>query len=348
MARRTGVARIPLPQVDRVLRAERADQWDEYATLSDMRLQVLEPLAPIWDRYSLEIRTGRHTRRCRMSQTALAQVCSLAGAPISFVEKVPPSLALKLIRCLMEMADSGDGRRHLLRFKDRKSPKLRAVLPQSYVCLNDEQIMQELRAVTQSTPVHVERFNVADDVFYMRLLLDEDLNLGTQTDRDPAIGGVDLITSETGCHSLELRFTVFRLVCSNGLTVPADGEVGLRARYTQMDRDAFEVCLRRVLDEAFHRSRDLANRLSSTRGEMIENPKSELESIFRRYRLGNAQGKLGRWVASEVIRNLSLFGVSRFDIVQAFTGVARGLDHRDRMRFEDAMGAYLLDDRRLN
>ncbi len=67
MARRIGVTKFPLERLARVVRKERADQWDDYAALSDMRLQVLEPLGPLGDRFALEVREGRIERRHRLT-----------------------------------------------------------------------------------------------------------------------------------------------------------------------------------------------------------------------------------------------------------------------------------------
>ena len=52
--------------------------------------------------------------------------------------------------------------------------------------------------------------------------------------------------------------------------------------------------------------------------------------------------------AAELAPSRSLFGVHRFDLVQAFTATARGLEHKDRMRLEDAMGAYVDQTHRSN
>ena len=64
--------------------------------------------------------------------------------------------------------------------------------------------------------------------------------------------------------------------------------------------------------------------------------------IFRHFRLGNPAGRIGEWVAAEIMQNDTLFGVSRWSICQSFSAIARGLDHARRMLIEDAMGSYLM------
>ena len=86
----------------------------------------------------------------------------------------------------------------------------------------------------------------------------------------------------------------------------------------------------------------MVTRLRDARQAYVADPASEVARIFRRYRLGSPKGKAGRWVVDELLRRGTLFGVERFDLVQAFTAVARDLDHATRLKFEDAMGAYVL------
>jgi hypothetical protein len=246
---------------------------------------------------------------------------------------------------MLEASALGEGRPHLLRLRDsREPPVVRAVLPPSFVRLDDSEVFEEVRRAVQDRDATVGRVRVDEDVFFLRLLLPERMDLGGLRREDPGWPGVDLITSETGRHPLQIRHVVVRQVCANGMTrTTAEGQT-LRSRKTGVDRKDLEKALRGALAGALDRGREMAERLAGTRGQYVADATAEIESILRRHRLGSIRGRLGQWVLGEAQRDRNLFGVERFDIVQAFTAVARDLEPRDRMKIEDAMGEYVFAD----
>jgi hypothetical protein len=285
---------------------------------------------------------GAGGKPVRLSPNALEQLCGLAGVPSNFLERVPTSLALKLLRTCLETTDHADGRRVLLRLKTAGPPRVRAILPQSYVRFDDLDVLSELCAALRGKDLKAVRVNVTDDILFLRLAGSEDLNLGSRQHPDPARSGIDLITSETGAHKLELRNCLLRIVCENGLTIVSSAGKAFRSRYSSIDRDELQEAFRKTLDESLSKGPEVAGRLAQTRSSYVGDPRAELEAIFRKFKLGTPRGRIGRWVVQEVLRNLSVFGVARFDLIQAFTAVARGLDHGARTRIEDAMGSYLM------
>jgi len=159
---------------------------------------------------------------------------------------------------------------------------------------------------------------------------------------DDCVGGFDVISSETGRHSLEMRHVLFRVICANGLTADTRRDQTMRTRYTRMDRDVFKNSFKEALAGSLTEVRRLAGLMADTRGTYIADPEQEMRDIFQRFDLGSPRGRLFRFVNQEVSQMNTLFGVSRFDLVQGFTATARDLEYRDRMRLEDAMGEYLL------
>lgn len=344
MARRPGLRAVPLTEVRRKVAAERAEQRDLYAPLSKVRLDLGETPGPLPDRFRVYVEDGeRGIESCRLTATALGQFCNLAGVPFSFLEKLPTSLALKVLRCMVEVGGPSDGRPRLFRLKGEGSPKLRAVLPQSYVRLDDLEVLDEVDQAVAGEDIRVVSFTVGDDALHLRLVFRDVLDLGPSGRSDPAWPGVDIMTSETGQHALEVRHVVWRQICSNGVTSVTAEHQTLSTRYTRFDRAALRESLTAALNSAVHAGLETAGTLRETRGATLVDPRAEIEHIMRTYRLGSPRGRIGRWVAEELTRTIDLFGCSRFDLVQAFTATARGLAHRDRMKLEDAMGSYLVD-----
>ncbi|MBI4602939.1 MAG: hypothetical protein HY721_13360 [Planctomycetes bacterium] len=342
-SRQPGLRAIPLSGVERVLRKERSGQRDTYAPLEALRLEVRDPLGLLPERFVVFVRTEQRELELRLTETSAEQICGLAGAPPQFLERVPAALGLRLLRCLLEVCPRADGRSLLLRHQGEDAPRLLAVLPHTFVRLEDLEVLAELRSAAGGQDLKVVSLKVTDDFFFVRIVLgDGELNLGTDRHPDRAIAGVDVITSQTGVRPLELRRCLFRVVCSNGLTVVSRAQRALRQARSGPDRERLQAALHAAFEEAVREGPQIASRLAETRAAEIRDPGAEIQRIFRRFQLGSPTGRIGRWIAQEVLAKYGLF-VQKFELIQAFTAVARGLEHRDRMRLEDAMGAYLME-----
>lgn len=343
MARRIGLRSVPLHAVEAQLRRERAGNRDVYAPLTNLAITVSDPLSPPHGRFRLRGRIGGREEVLDLTPTALSQLCNVTGVPMPFVERAPASLAASSLRCFAEMVAEGAGKTSLLRLKGQgtSSSRLRAILPQSYVRLDDRAVLAEVTAAVGGADLRAATVNVEEDVFAVRLVFDEELNLGSARHPDGGRLGIDVITSETGRHPLEVRWVVFRTVCSNGMTQVSSQQEALRKRYTRVDRESLRSILRSTVEEALSKGRGYAERLADTRSDDVADPVAEVDRIFRHHRLGNPRGKVGRWVTDHLLRARTLWGVPRFEVVQAFTQVAQSLDHAERRRFEDAMGSYV-------
>ena len=338
---RHGITILNRAAVKNRLRQEREGLEDTFLPLSRLRLDIRDPLAPVEDRFTLSLPGERPGYR--LSETALRQLAGLGGMPVPFLERLPASLGLSTLRsCLTLLMEQRQDPAFLLRIRSGLRPRIRAFLPSSFPRFDDRDVLAEvLRVLDGHRNLQVTSFAVTDDLFSLRLVFPQRLNLGTSKRPDPAYSGIDVRNSETGVRPLEIRRVLHRLVCSNGLTHVTDGQRELRAQKVGMDRHRFREVFSRSLEESLRWGRDSAGRLGEGHARFIADPVAEVKGIFRKYRLGNAAGLPGRLVLDELTRSANLLGVSRFDLVQAFTSVAQRLDHDRRLRFEDAMGAYL-------
>ncbi len=334
---------MPLEAVAARLERERAGQRDLYARLSETSLEVGEPLAPLVDRYRLRVRAGACDAELRLTDTALAQLCAIAGVPMQLLERAPAAVGLATMRGMLALSRESDDRQHLLRLREEGSPRLRAVLPPSYVRLDDREVLAEVIRATRGENARAAGVWITDDMLALRVLVGNDLDLGAPGGHDPGRAGFDVVSSETGCHPLELRHVLYRVVCANGMTRLVDAQRELRARYTRMDRPTLGAALHDALGRLAGAGERAATRLAGLRGELVGEPAREVEAILQRYRLGSPRSRLATQIGDEVGRAASLFGLSRFELVQTFTAVARGLDYANRVRVEDAMGSYLED-----
>jgi hypothetical protein len=333
-----------MAKVNDILHEERRDQKDIYLPLRPptVRVEVNDPLAPGPERYKLVARVDRADIALRFTETSFRQLCALTAIPTFLLGRAPAALGLNLLRSMLEMSEAGEGKPFLLRMRLTRRPILRAILPQSFVRLADIQVADALWRAADGRDVRVASLSVDEDTWFTRLLIGEEINLGSKGAPDPVMPGFDLITSETGVRPMEMRHTLLRLVCANGMTRAAEKRPTWQSRYTSVERRVLESRLAKALDRAFDSGQEMAGHLSDSRADYITDPRGEIDRIFRGFRLGNPTGRIGEWVAAEVMKTSTLFGISRWTICQAFTAVARGLDHLQRMNFEDAMGNYLM------
>ncbi len=336
---------MPMGSAENVVFKERQANRDEYLPLAQIQPQVRDSLAPLPGRFAFRCTGGRETFTAVPTMHSLSQYCNLLGIPIQFVEKIPANMALRIFSVLLDTCEKADGRQFLVRLSERSGTRLRAILAHSFVRFDDRLVLRVLNRVSAGG-FQVKNIEVDEDQMHLRLLLPgaaaDSLDLGTGSQTDRAFMGIDLVTSETGAGPMEMRYLLFREVCSNGLTALVHDQKVLKRRYTEIDRSRFEEMVRMAVNKAATHGREMAARLAATRGEAIRDPGREVDSVFRAFRLGSPNGRIGRWVRTEVEQSAGLFGVPRFDLIQAFTAVARGLESRDRLRVEDAMGEYLV------
>lgn len=345
MARRIGSAQMPMGRAESAVFNERHATRDEYLPLVQIQPQVRDSLAPLPHRFAFRCTGERGTFTAVPTMNSLSQYCNLVGIPIQFLEKIPANMGIRMFSILLDTCEKADGRQFLVRLNEKEGTRLRAILAHSFVRFDDRQVLRVLNQVSGGG-FQVKNIELDEDQMHLRLLIPNatavPLELGTAFKTDRAFPGIDLVTSETGAGPMEVRYLVFREICSNGLTALAEEQKILKRRYTEIDRGVFEEIVRQAINKASTHGQDTASRLLATRDQVIPDPGRELTSVFRSYRLGSPNGRIGRWVREELDRSAGLFGVQRFDFIQAFTAVARGLESRDRLRMEDAMGEYLV------
>ena len=343
MARRRGLRRQRFQEAHRILRKERSGQRDVYCPLSKIGFEMGAPMGPVHERYEARIEDEGKTRTLALAPTAVAQLSAVAGVPRYFLERVPPALGLKLFRCMLDVAAGEKDPTYLLRLQEGRSPKIRAMLPASFVRISDRELLEDLERSTAGRPLTITNLYVSEDVFSIRTVFSEEVtDIGTSRHPDPMMPGLDLRASETGVYPLQVRRLVFREVCSNGVTSISDMHKVYRKRMASFDRAEFRAGLRAGVEESIQFGKDVTERLTVARTDTLHDTSIEVARVFRKYKLGSPRGERARWVTAELLRNASLFGVGKFELVQAFTGVARGLEHDNRLRWEDAMADYLL------
>lgn len=336
---------------ERILVRERAGTRDTYAPLSRLSLRERDPLGRLHERFLGEIDTDAFRGDVELSSNALKQIAGLAGVPPLFLARLPASVGLGMLRsCLTLAQETKHDPLLLFRLRDRGKggPVLRAVLPSGFVRYDDLQVLDDVRAFAKRQEFKVAEITANDATFSLRLVLGEPMNLGSAKHPDPAFAGLNILTSECGEIPLQVRRSVYRVVCANGATAMVDAQERLHRKRLGLTRERFREVFLEGLDEAMATVPAAVRRMADARSDYIHEPAEEVKRVFRDYGLGNPRGLAGRLVLHEIAKTSGLLGVSRFDFIQAFTRVAQGLDTDGRTKFEDAMGRWVMGEAEKN
>lgn len=327
-----------------ILRRERRANGDAYVHLSRLQPRAGKDLGEPQERFRLTVDADGRLLDLALTGQSLQQLTGLAGVPAGFLEKIPVSVGLATLRsCLTLAVETRDDPMLLLRLGG-DGTFVRGILPASFVRYDDRDLLQDVRQALGEREVRVTDLLVQEDVFHIRIATREAVELGAGKQNDVAWPGIDILSSETGRLPLELRRVLVRLVCSNGMTAVAGEQGAAGRRKTGISRKGIEEFVQVGLRESLAWSREPAERLRRDRDRMIQHPLDEMERVFRTYGLGNPRSTGGRLVRNVIAQQRDLFGVSRFNFIQAFTRTARALDPRQRSLWEDGMGMYLFEE----
>lgn len=339
MANTFGVKTMGLKDVGKLLARERSGLRDVYCPLSKTSVEIWDPLGPLSDRYRFRIDS---LTEVEPTETALRQLCNRAGIPYPFMDRLPASLGLGVLRGLTNiLMESGD-KQHLFRLRDfHGRTMLRAILPSSFVRFDDRDAFHEVSTLTEPTGARALDVYITEDLFRLRLVFPDRLNLGSGSKPDQAFVGIDVKSSETGWCATQVRQAMIRVVCCNGMTSMTPEPGSRKLRRMGIDREEFLTAFEKTLGTVFGSAREIAERLAGSRSLYVRDPLNEVKRVFTRYDLGRPTGRRGQLVQQELLPQLSLLGVSRFDVVQAFTSVAQRLRPEKQEQFEDAMWDYV-------
>lgn len=309
-----------------------------------MGVETRDPLAPPIARYQLHLDAEGCDGPVLLTENSMGQLARLIDVPIQVMEKVPASVAVAVVRSMLAAAAEKTGRNHLFRLRTARGRTfLRAILPSNFVRVDDQEVLQTLRGIA-SPDLRVISLSITEDLFNLRIVFPKEANdIGSARVPDLTYPGVDLRASETGQWDLRVARLLFRLICSNGLTSETHAKERSLRKSGRFDRPGFQAALREALETAVGEGRKTALLMADAKHAYVRDPAAEMERVFREYQLGSPRSRAGRWVREEIIPSFGLLGVRRFDFVNAFTAVAQRLEHGQRVKFEDAMTAYLAE-----
>ncbi len=148
-------------------------------------------------------------------------------------------------------------------------------------------------------------------------------------------GGVILMNSGVGAASLRIMAFLQRLVCSNGMCVPAIGGTLFRRTHRGITPDKLRSVLADRLAQLPGTLADGANALRAARGRVVENVEEALRSIL------NAAHLPLKLLLDILAAHAKEPGKDAFAVANALTRAAQGYAQELRVDLERAAGVYL-------
>lgn len=181
-------------------------KMDYVAPVADVRydgghaLSFAEPLAGKTPGFS-----GLY--QAEMTDWAFGQWCEKLGIPARYMDKCPEWLQKQNAEHWLEQHANGQW---LVR---TDAGKIRAVLSESYMPIDNRDVIAELGGVDMSG-LNIRRLFTSDQKMVVRTTLRD---VAVEIDGKPVFGGLDIYNSEVGAHALSVGLSFFQMICSNGL-----------------------------------------------------------------------------------------------------------------------------------
>lgn len=277
------------------------------------------------DTGSLFIKDG-HMQSYPLQTQALEHLAVKLRIPATYLHRCPPHLiAFNINHWLAGLR----GKPLLIRFDGNM---VRAILSPSYVPLSNLELIAMLMemADSQHLSLHV-RYEWSETRFVAQIV---EVGRDLAIPGDTILGGLQVMNSETGGSSLLLSALIYRLVCTNGMTVT--DELALRRVHRRDPRELTQE-LHATTGAIFERLPTLATPLRQLAGQAMPNPMEAITSLVKRHQLSETQQQrieaAWRWEPGE----------SRIFLLHAITRAANdselSLDERTQLQ---ALGGELL------
>lgn len=167
-----------------------------------------------------------------MTRYALSQLCNKLGVPVRYLEKCFDAgqidLASDNVNAWLE-----DYNKNL--FIREYDGKIRGILSDRYMTLDTPDIMDVISSVVDSTTYSTKGYFLSPERFHARIVQNEMMNIAGED----LFAGIQIDSSDVGRSTLQVRFMIFKQVCTNGLCITKGGGVLFEQRHIGISIDEF-------------------------------------------------------------------------------------------------------------
>lgn len=277
---------------------------------------------------------------------ALQQLGNRYGIPAQYVKKcMGASTRLKnggdyreLVMDNYRTWMSDDNSTVLLRQYDNHDASVtRAVLSDKYVPFDTPDIMD---VVCSNVPIRkhwsVRQYLVNPERFHLRLVSDEPLDIP----KEDLFMGFTIDSSDVGRSSLNMRFIIFKQVCTNGLILPKFQDVIMRQIHVGAGAERFEDNLVACLSTITQAKEYAVSLLTDVAGKKLPFKLDDEEKIDS-FRSSRGISKEAMNEVLEMVKANRYGEPSRWALINAMTEVAQNFGIDTRLNMERQAGLLL-------
>ncbi len=212
---------------------------------------------------------------------------------------------------------------------------VRGAVSDKYTPLDNDVAIDTLRKILKGNEAGytIEAFHLDDRRMHLRMTyndLSADLGILPNGDKDINRLGSDLVNSEVGASSLNLRAIVWRLICSNGLRGWGQGEGSLIQRHIHLRAGELHDRLANAMVNQLNTGQEFLEQFRAAREQEIQNPFAVIAKLAQE---GNFSQKFIDNAKAEWEGDKTAYGV-----INAFTRASRELPNEHRLSAESFAG----------
>lgn len=278
-------------------------------------------------------------RKKEMTSHSLSQLCTKLGVPSRYIDKCIDSGRLDLAADNMNSWIEDCGKSFLIReYKNT----IRGVLSDRFSVLDTPNVIEVLADVFGNS---IEDYSIKGHLltperFHLRLVQKEMLDI----EGEDLFAGVQIDSSDVGRSVLEVKFLIYKQVCTNGLTISKGSGTLFRQKHLGIDsamfRDNFRESLR-YLPEVVRESVALVEgaRKDSDKYKTSHLNEKQIEAFIKDIKFKTRLSDNG--VEKVIALMNDTYGTSTWGFVNSLTDVAQDYTLERRLEIESFAGSLL-------
>lgn len=273
-----------------------------------------------------------------MSRYAMSQLCNKLGVPIRYLEKCIDAGMLDLAA---ENVNSWlqDYNKNL--FIREYNGNIRGVLSDRYMTLDTPNIMEVISSVVNSSEYSTKGFFLSPERFHARIVQNQMMNIAGED----LFAGIQIDSSDVGRSTLQVRFMIFKQVCTNGLCISKGGGVLFEQRHIGISIDEFYSNFKESMSRIpvlMENAIDLVEvaRKEDGKFNVAHFDESQMKDFVERMKL---KTRLSDESMSKVISMMTeKYSPTRWGLINSITEVAQDFTLERRVELEKIAGDLLL------
>ena len=266
-----------------------------------------------------------------LSQLATAHLCGKLNVPSRYftrlVESKNNALAAKNINCWLD--DPSDKRTFLLRGCGNH---IRGVLSGSYSIYDAPEILETLQEVFKPEDFILKGSYISSERLHLRLIENKMLDV----EGEDLYAGITLDSSDVGRSGLQVKFFIWKKVCTNGLVIAKSYAKLFKQKHIGISHDDFAESLKEGLN-AFYTLKDkIAESIRETNKIPVNSDIDELLEEIKE------QTNLSDQAAEKVIELMQVkYAPTKWGLINGITEVAQEFTLETRLQLEEIAGNML-------